>query len=312
MRRTLLIAALGLCAASVPVHALVGVGIHWGFDLSVDMDATMGEQLVFDDLTLDATAIDGTRPQGVPNAIPGDLLPIYINRSELQRTVVDFGGKFLIDALKWFDIEASMNFGLWEYKGQIVYPTSLEFDPNGSPTSVDELYDMASIGFDTLDVTPEALGIPYWGLDNTPYAKLHFDATIRKSFLTIPKRLKTFSLYAGGGVSLHFATPVLSAALIEEALGSKLEEAFQSVQELGPALLGNEDIMDAVLEEITDGLSEPKWGIHLVAGTQLKIPIIPVAFYVDGKLMIPFGQLDPHVDINGYGFLVNSGIMLKF
>jgi hypothetical protein len=70
--------------------------------------------------------------------------------------------------------------------------------------------------------------------------------------------------------------------------------------------------MKTVLEEIIAGLSEPKFGIHFVLGTQVKIPVIPVAFYADGKLMIPFGDMDPHVDLNGYGFLANLGIMLKF
>jgi hypothetical protein len=312
MRRILLTAALAVCVSTLSTHAAIGIGVHWGFDWSVDMDDAEGEQLVFDDITLDASAVEGPMPSNVPSEIPGNLLPIYVNRTNFDRTVVNFGGKVLVDALKWFDIEGSLNFGLWEYEGQIVYPVSLQFDPNGTPTSVEALYDMASIDFDTLDVNAEALNVPYWGLDNTPYAKLHFDVTVRKSFLTIPKRLKTFSLYAGGGVSLHFATPVLSAPLIEEALGNALDQSFQTVQELGPELLGNEALMDAVLEQITDGLTEPKWGMHLVAGTQLKVPVIPIAFYVDGKLMIPFGQLDPHVDVNGVGFLVNGGVMLKF
>jgi hypothetical protein len=282
------------------------------------MDDAKGEQLEFDDLKLDTAAagLVGGFPVGFPAEISGNLIPVYINRTGFDRTVINFGGKLLIDALKWFDLELSTNFGLWEYRGQIVYPVSLALNPSApsNPSSPEQLFDFLdpSVDFDTLDVTCEELGLGYWGIDNTPYAKFHLDLTVRKSFVTVPKRLKTFSLYGGGGFSLHFATPVLSAGLIEEVLAEKLQTTAASVQALGADLLGSDQIMKTVLEEIIAGLSEPKFGMHLVLGTQLKIPVIPVAFYADGKLMIPFGDLDPNLDLNGYGFLANVGVMLKF
>jgi len=156
------------------------------------------------------------------------------------------------------------------------------------------------------------MGLGYWGVDRTPYVKMNFDLTVKKAFFKIPKKLKTFSLYGGGGVSVHLATPVLSAELIEEALGTKLDQLFTDVATMGAGFLGDDQVMEAVLKEIIAGLTEPKWGMHFVVGTQLKIPVIPLAFYLDGKLMIPFGNLDPYVDLKGYGFLLNAGVMLKF
>lgn len=313
------IASAALASAIVvltafPLQAKLGIGLHWGLDWSVDVDDVQMEQLVFSDLQLDVGEVGGTAPSDAPSlTIPGDMLPIYIDRTGFQRTVVNFGGKILIDALRYFEVEVSTNFGLWEYEGLIIYPTGMRWrDDVSSYQNAQSPEDLYTVTYDTLAITTDALDSKYWGLDYTPYAKVHFDATIRKTFLKIPKRLKTLSLYAGGGLSLHFATPVLSAELIENAIADYLEQAESTLQAIGPDLLGNPEVMIAVLDQITGGLTEPKWGLHFVAGTQIKIPIIPIAVYVDGKWMIPFGQMDEYVDVNGHGFLVNGGIMLKF
>jgi hypothetical protein len=56
----------------------------------------------------------------------------------------------------------------------------------------------------------------------------------------------------------------------------------------------------------------PHWGCHIDLGVMLKLPVIPLGFYVDGKFMIPFGKMDKNVDIGGLGLLVNSGVSLNF
>jgi len=213
---------------------------------------------------------------------------------------------------KWFEIEASGNFGIWEYQASVKYPSSMTYRSGANPATATSPADLFDVTYATLPLTCKALGIDFLWLDFTPYAKLNADLTIKKAFLKVPKRLQTLKLYAGAGASIHLATPVLSAELIEDVLADQLGSAQATVQQLGHDLFGNKDVMDAVLGKVLDGLTEPKWGAHIVAGAQVKVPVIPLAFYVDGKFMIPFGSLDPHVDITGYGFLVNAGIMLKF
>jgi hypothetical protein len=44
----------------------------------------------------------------------------------------------------------------------------------------------------------------------------------------------------------------------------------------------------------------------------IKIPVIPLGFYIDGKYAIPFGDLDKNAKLKGYGFQVNGGIALAF
>ena len=151
----------------------------------------------------------------------------------------------------------------------------------------------------------------YLGLKNTPYMKLNFDLTLRKYIVRFPKPLKTLNLYGGGGVSLIFATPVLSSKLVEDALGSKLDVTLAN-NALGTSLLGNDQIMKAVVEEIAGQFMTPHWGAHIDLGVMIKIPVIPVGIYVDGKFMIPFTDLDKSVDVGGRGLLLNTGICLTF
>lgn len=315
LTRTLGLAAVMSLVLASGAHALIGIGVHYGLDFSLRMDDVHMEQLVFDDLSLDVSGVDGTSvPSGFDATIPGDLLPIYVERVAFERTVIDFGGKILIDKLDWFDIELSTNIGVWEYDGRVVYPDSLAFSGT-QPQNASDPRDLYDVHFDTLHFSCKDMDIPFWNIDNTPYSKLHFDLTIRKSFLQIPKRTKTLSLYVGGGASMHFATPVLSAQLIEDVLEDQIANvgSFADYSQLGPQFLGDKDIMTAVLEEIVAGMSEPTFGIHIVAGTQLKLPVVPIAFYIDGKLMIPFGETDSHVEeMDAVGFLVNGGVMLKF
>jgi hypothetical protein len=312
--KKLVLASAVVLALAAPSWAIIGVGLHWGFDWSLSLKDMRNEQLTLSGIKLDASASDisGTLPTGIPIEIPSTMLPIYINRTGFDRTVIDFGGKVLIDAIKWFAIELSANFGMWEYEGEIVYPTGLTYKSGVTVTPNSKPSDIFDVTYGTLPVTLKSLGLHYLGMDKTPYAKLNFDLDLRKNLFAFPKKLKTWSVYLGAGPSVHFATPVLSAKLINDVLSDKFPADFQSVQSLGQDFFGDPKVMDAVLNKITDGLAVPRWGMNLLAGTQIKIPIIPLAFYLDGKFMIPFGNLDPYADLKGYGFLVNAGVMLKF
>jgi len=44
----------------------------------------------------------------------------------------------------------------------------------------------------------------------------------------------------------------------------------------------------------------------------IKIPVLPVGLYVDGKYIIPFGDMDKKVDIGGTGLSLNTGIAFTF
>ena len=56
----------------------------------------------------------------------------------------------------------------------------------------------------------------------------------------------------------------------------------------------------------------PHYGCQVLAGVMVKIPVIPIGVYAEGKYMIPFGPYDKDANITGFGFLVNVGIALAF
>jgi hypothetical protein len=308
----LTMAAVFACFSNT--YSLVGFGVHWGNDLTLSMKDKRGEQLSFEKLQINASSITGTAPSNL--TITGKNLPIYIDRSDWTRTNFNIGGKIYIDAIPVIDaIEASANYGAWEYKGQVRYPTSLEFKSNipANPQSPDEIFNTV---YDSLPVTLDEFGLKVPGIKYTPYMKLNIDLTIRKYLLRFPPKLHWFRLHAGGGASLHFATPVLSRKLIEDALGDKLNSA-KNVGALATDLFGtnssaSKEISKAIIEEIMGNMMTPHWGCHIDLGVLLKIPVLPIGVYVDGKFMIPFGKMDESVDIGGLGLLVNSGISLTF
>jgi hypothetical protein len=283
-------------------YAIAGIGIQWGNDFSMMMDDG-GEQLVFNQLKIDSGISNYT------GIISGGSLPIYVNRTGWERKPFNIGAKFYIDIIPFIDaVELSSNYGVWEYKGSISYPTSMTYTGNG--TSTPSAKDFTT-NYATMPITLDNFDMGYLGIKNTPYMKLNFDLTVRKYIVRFPKPLKTLNIYGGGGVSLIFTTPVLSSKLVEDALGNQLNTS-KSLAELSSGLLGNQDVMKAVLDEITDQFMTPHWGAHIDLGVMIKIPVMPFGIYVDGKFMIPFTDLDETVDVGGRGIQLNSGICFAF
>lgn len=314
VRRLVVLAgcAVALCVSTA--GAKIGIGLHWGNDFSMSMEDTPEEQAVFDGVELDIGAISGTNPGGFGATVTGEDLPIYISRTDWTRKPLNIGGKLFVDIFPLIDaVEISGNFGIWEYQGTIMYPTGIDFT-NENPLTASSSKDLFAVTYDTLDLTLDEFGMDYvGGLTGTPYAKLNLDLTIRKYLVQLPKTLKVLRLYGGAGASVHFATPMLSAGLIEDALGEDLANTFQSVDALGTNVLGNTDVMDKVVKEIIAGLAVPKWGMHIDLGGMVKIPVVPFFVYADGKFMIPFGQMDPNVkELTGAGLLLNLGVGLYF
>jgi len=272
MLRTAAAALLLTVSVVSTSYAIAGIGAHWGFDLSMSMENS-GEQI---NLNL---------PENPTNA------SLTFSRENWDRSVINFGGKAYIDIIPIIDaIEISCNFGLWNYDG------ALNFKSDAGNIAI-------PLGL-------KDVGLNYMGLDKTPYMKLHLDATIRKNLFKFPPVLNIIKLNAGAGASAHFATPVLNGKMIED-IATKNNFDLSALVE--PNSDASKNFAKAVVQKIIDeSLSEPVFGMHLLLGTQIKLPIIPVGIYVDGKFMIPFSKFDEHADLKGMGFLVNTGISLSF
>lgn len=150
-------------------------------------------------------------------------------------------------------------------------PVEFEGAANVSFGSYDS-YAYLTDGTDTIDV-PTSIDIPLdlagTGEGKTPYTSLALDVSVRYPFLTLPplSPLKPLKFYVGAGASWIYATRVLSQ--------EDLKELFPKDVAPGDA--------DALKDQLKDNIYESTFGGHLLLGTQFKLPIIPLAVFVDGK-----------------------------
>jgi len=285
--RMLAVAALIAVSAVSNVWAIAGVGFHWGFDLSLGMKDARDEPLK---LPFDRSNL----PQEL-----ADLDFFRVSLTDWKASAINFGGKAYIDFIPVIEaIELSCNFGLWQYKSALDY-IDVENTVLGGGTPV----------YKTINLTLEDLDMSkYIGLTGTPYAKLQLDATVRKTLLN----LWLIKLSGGAGLSAHFATPLLTAPLIEDALGAALTTAEAADID---AILSDPKNGEKILKEIIDkAMGKPAFGAHVLLGVKAKIPVVPIGVYIDGKYMIPFSKFDKDAvgkGVNGFGLLVNAGLSLS-
>ncbi len=289
---------------------IAGLGIHWGNDFTLRMEDVEREWLSFDALSIGTTGIAGRLPSELSNAVSGKDLPIFLSRTGWRRTPINGGIKLYVDVIPILDaVELSSNFGLWEYDGRIAYPKSLTVKENVDYASAKNPEDIFVPVYDTIPFTLESYGAGFGTLRKTPYMKLGFDLTVRKYVLQFPPVVNVLKLYGGGGMSLNFATPIISKSLIEDAIGDRLERAA-NLADL--SLFSNKDVIEAVIKEILGNLMTPHFGMHLDLGVMVKIPVIPLGVYADGRFLIPFDNMDPNVDLGGFGIVLNTGILFAF
>jgi hypothetical protein len=293
--------------AVMPGFALVGIGAHYGLDFTVSMKNTtgLGDHVTFDSLKLDLSSV------GLNNVLVGQNIPAYVTRTD-WKSKFSFGGKIYIDVIPVIDaLELSGNFGMWDYKGSIKYPNGLSKPAN----QITNPNDPANFTYDSTMLTLDKFRPGYFGMKNTPYAKFNVDLTVRKYIVQFPPIIKTVKLYGGAGATVNFATPMLSSNLVQDVINESAQGQFNlstGSTNLGSGLLNNNAIMKGVVNKIISGLTQPSYGAHIDLGVMVKIPVIPIGVYVDGKFMIPFGELDKYVKLGGMGLLLNGGIALTF
>lgn len=269
---------------SIPSFALLGAGFHWGFDFTTTMDDVEGEN-IFKVSDFNSDSI--TLPPEFDS-----LSFMKVSRTNFDRTAIDFGGKIFVDVLP-VEIEASINLGVWQYDGVISYLSGVDSSGGTAvPTYTDEALTIENLG-----------GISYFGVDKTPYGKLNLDLTLKKTLKKIPIIKPSF----GAGMSVHFATPVLSEQLIKDAL-----DLGDDLSSINPDDLTDPAAIESILKQITDGAKKPKTGMHLLVGLKAKLPVIPLALYVDGKYIIMFNSIEDNVGVKTGGILLNTGILLNF
>jgi hypothetical protein len=312
------VVSLLLCFGFItPVWAVIGFGIHYSMDASVKMNSA-NERLTFDQLKLNTNGfID--MPSTWSNTIfnPSDI-PIYFDRGQMSRTPFGLGAKLYVDVIPFLDcIELNGTFVAFQYDGKIRYPKSLTVDSK-APSTPDELLQMMDKGlvtaeYDSLSTNYDDLrgtnGLKIPGISKTPYIKLDLELNLRK-YINIPV-IKTFLRpYGGAGFDCLFATPVPSAGLVNDAIGGSLTGS-KTIDEIQKTM-SDPKTAQKIVDEIINRLMTPHFGMNITAGFMLKPPVFPVGIYIDGKYIIPFGKLDTEADVTGFGFRLDTGLVLHF
>jgi hypothetical protein len=285
-----IVSALITLSAVSSSYAIAGLGFHWGFDYSLSMDNVTDEKV-------------NVLPQGLPDELSGfDLFSV--SRTDWKASAINFGGKAYVDFIPFIEaVEVSCNFGLWQYNGALNYADFSDLSLTGIQNIVNN-----GPKYNKLDLTIGSVGLPeYIGLNGTPYAKLQLDATVRKTIVN----LWIIKLSGGAGVSTHFSTPLLTAKLVEDVVGTKLSDPTAIAGLLAPGGSLSKDIVQKIIDE---AMGKPVVGMHILLGIKAKFPVVPVGLYVDGKYMIPFTKYDTDAGdkgINGFGLLVNAGLSLS-
>jgi hypothetical protein len=124
---------------------------------------------------------------------------------------------------------------------------------------------------------------------STPYASLLTDLTVRYPLIEIPPVLHTLKLYVGAGVTHVLATRVIDKKDIQSTFSSTTG-TFNA---------------DAATTAVKDNLLQSTFGGHLSVGAQIKIPVIPIALYVDGKWYMNAAISDA---ASKYPFTVTAGL----
>jgi len=181
------------------------------------------------------------------NGIPD--LNIKVNQ-EKSEGLQGLGFKLWIDFLPIVDIEGTFNITAARYKTSVVFPgqdpISLEYVPE-APYNM--LFDKAT---------------PIYGVASGDVS------------VTYPFDLPIIRPYIGAGLSYIVSTPVVNKAFVEKVLKSPQLSTIDT-DKLG------EEIGDAVTETLKKTDYESGIGGHIIAGLRIKLPIIPIAAYTNGK-----------------------------
>lgn len=274
-----------------------GVGIGRDFTIRIDDTRGQGEKVATDSITISTGQVRVT-------VLPGEL-PVFVQRTDFRPKLTSFSA-YLFAGLPWFvdRVQLTGTFSMWEYEGAIIYP--LEVKDNVTIGMIaDDPGNPDNYILQRQPATLSSQDISFFGIENTPYAKLHFDlsltSTIGKPWKSFPLRLR-----AGGGLSLHFATPVLTDDFVSKVLRDRLGDNIDLDELAGQ--FSSEEITRYVVEQIIDRFRNPAFGMHLTANLTLRPDSWPIGFYVRAKYLMTLTELDPGIDVGGFGFLITTGI----
>lgn len=228
------------------------------------------------------TSLDKTSNEEIAGLSSGDL---QLGKVEYRHGsfsgMQGFGLKLWVDILPIIDIEATYN---------------LQWGSYSSTLTVTGLDGQAI----ERDIELEFDGVPF-GKTTPKFVAMNGDLSITYPITSLP----IIRPYIGGGLTYYLSTPVMSAKFINnymEVLEGELKEALVSGTMTEEQA---KELANKLSEKLQDDGLNTNIGGHIILGLRAKLPIIPIAAYVNGKYY--FG-IDYDDEIDASPFVLEAGV----
>lgn len=230
---------------------------------------------------INTTSIDAAHQTIGTDDMPdyfGNNTPSLTLHREKMSSMYQLGVKAWLEIpLLPIEIEAASNLGWGNYKAGLTYKDATH--PDGVSIPVDVPSPLVGFGEEK---------------DATPYVSLLTDVSLRYPLLKLPPMspIKPLKIYVGAGATHVMATRVIDKKDIEKTF----ESASGSFDPNAP---------EKAKSVIEDELFQSTFGGHVLVGAQFKVPILPIALFIDGKWYFHTAVSDA---ASGYPLVVNAGI----
>jgi len=232
-----------------------------------------------------SAGLNSTSISGADQTITGTNLPAFFAGS--NDTLIAHRGKMSgltqLGVKAWLELpiipiefEASSSVGWGNYTSSLIYS-------HGG----------------TRDTIPVDVKSPIAGLGgkngSTPYISVLNDLTLRYPILQLPplSPIQPLKIWIGAGATYAVASRVVDR--------SDLQSVFSS----GSYDVSNPQASEqAATNSFKDNILTNTWGAHLAVGAQFKIPVIPIALFIDGKWYLHTATSSA---ASKYPFAVNAG-----
>lgn len=209
-------------------------------------------------------AVEGSNGAVYDTTVGGQQAGINLIQGKVEG-LNGFGVKLWVDAIPFVDVEATANFQWGMYDAS--------FATFGFPQN-----DTVNLEYQT--------DFPFADKAEPTFGKLDLEGSVLYPFLKLPPMVGIAKFYAGAGITYTLSTAVLDNEFAAEALEGKIgavnpsdEASIQKVTQL---------LTEAIIEEgLLQGI-----GFHVMAGTRVKPPIIPLAIYANVKYAMLGGLVD--------------------
>ncbi|NLG39745.1 MAG: hypothetical protein GX545_07470 [Fibrobacter sp.] len=219
----------------------------------------------------------------VENATVGQVLYAHKSFSSMQ----GFGFKAWIDILPIIDIEATYNIQWGSYDASLFIQAGNE-DPIEQPLEV------------------EFGGVPF-GKATPKYVGMNGDLSVTYPITFLP----IVRPYVGAGITYFLNTPLMDSSFIAKFMNSADNVAGNILLDQNSQMDASKgaELAKALAKEVAEEGLQKSIGAHILLGVRIDPPIIPIAFYVNGKYYIG-GDFHDDIEMGRFVFEVGAGFAL--